>query len=106
MKQMDLFGAAAARYPNGPGHRDVPTSVAAAEAIKPAMGAQQRKIADFVAGWPHGATYAEIAVGTGIAVPSICGRMVELVAAGKVVIAEGTRPTPSGRQARVYKAAP
>jgi hypothetical protein len=105
IKQMDLFGGGTAKYPNGPGHRGVPTSAAAAEAIKPAMSAQQAKIADYLATCAAGATYTQIADGTGIAVPSICGRMRELVACGRVAIAEETRATPSGRQARIYRIA-
>jgi predicted transcriptional regulator len=36
---------------------------------------------------------------------SVCGRLVELCAAGLVVKTEDTRPTSSGRHACVYKIA-
>lgn len=102
--QPDLFGRST--YPNAPGHRGVPTSVAAAESIRPVMGAQQAKIVAFLQErGARGATYAEVCAGTGLATPSVCGRMVELVAAKRVVISAETRLTPSHRKARVYKIA-
>lgn len=102
--QPDLFDPMA--YPNGPGHRRAPTSVAAAASMRPVMGAQQAKIVGFLAKrGAQGATYAEIVAGTGISTPSVCGRMVELVASRRVVVAEETRLTPSRRAARVYKIA-
>lgn len=99
MKQMDFF-----KYPNGPGHRRVPTSVAAARSILPVMNAQQTKIAAFLEKrGERGATYSEICEGTDLGTPSVCGRMVELVQAKRVVISDETRLTPSRRKARVYK---
>ena len=106
MKQMKLFRAGRPTYPNAPGHRSVPTSAAAAESVRPIMGAQQAKIVAFLRErGKHGATYSEICEGTGLATPSVCGRMVELVEAKRVAISADTRLTPSRRKARVYKIA-
>lgn len=103
----DLFGwkvpAPPPTYPHAPGHRGVATSVAAAEAIKPVMGAQQRKIMEYLGTRANGATYTEIEADTGLKTQSICARIHELRADGHVVIADETRATPSGRQAHVYK---
>lgn len=100
-RQMDLF-----KYPHAPGHRHVPTSVAAANSIRPIMTAQQSAIVEFLtARGTTGATYTEIVEGTGLRTPSVCGRMVELVADRRVVISNETRLTPSRRKARVYKIA-
>lgn len=103
----DLFGAPASapRYPHGPGHRGVATSVIAAASMLPHLGAVQQKILDFLTECgARGATYTEIMAGCQLGAPTVCGRMVELVAA-KLVGIHGTRPSASGRPARVYFAA-
>ena len=105
MKQPDLFDLPppAPRYPNGPGWTEPTTSKAAAKAIRPHTTAQQQTIIDYLRGCGEtGATYHQIATGTGVYAQSVCGRMVELVEAKRVKIAAFTRPTPAGRQAKVY----
>lgn len=105
MKQPDLFDLPAIpdRYPNGPGWTEPTTSKAAAESIRIYASVQQQRIIDFLEGCGEvGATYHQIADGTGMLTASICGRMVELVTAKRVTIATFKRKTPSGRDARVY----
>jgi hypothetical protein len=105
----DLFGyvppAEPERYPNAPGWTEPTTSKQAAEAIRPYATAQGLKILQFLKGrGAHGATYLEIADGSGVCAQSVCGRMVALREAGKVTIAPFRRLTPSKRKARVYLA--
>ncbi len=109
-EQPDLFGNLTppplARYPHAPGHRGVPTSVIAAEMIKPCTGRLHKRILAYLEQvGPRGAIYTEIMAGTGISSQSLCGRMVELRAAGHVVMTDQTRQTPSNRPASVYKLA-
>lgn len=100
-KQPDLFDPLA--YPNGPGHRGVPTSVAAAESIRPHLGPLQAKIVAFLGELGRsGATYQQVVDGCAMAVPTVCGRMFELVEAKIVKIAPERRLTKSRRKARVY----
>ena len=108
MKQQDLFGAPTDdKYPNAPGWTEPTTSKAAAEAIKPHVSKQQKRILDFlIERGDHGATYTEISDGTGVYAQSVCGRMVELVSKKLVVKTETTRKTPSGTDAKVYRAVP
>lgn len=89
-------------YPSGPGHRGVSTSVKAAASVVAHVGPAQRKILDYLFEQRlSGGIFTEIIDGTGLTAGTVCGRMVELVEAGLVQI-NGTRPTPSRRQARVY----
>lgn len=99
----DLFDPL--RYPNGPGaRRGVPTSQAAAVSMRLHISKQHRAILDFLKlQGERGGIYTELADGTGLKHASICGRMAELVHAGLVKVERyRTRPTPSGRQAKVY----
>lgn len=90
-------------YPNGPGWTEGTTSKEAARKILPHVTAQQQLIVAFLRErGASGGTYLEIADGAGVLAQSVCGRMVELVQAGAVRKAEFTRPTPSGRRAKVY----
>ncbi len=109
-EQPDLFGhpppPPPARYPHAPGHRGVPISIIAAEMAKPCTGRWHKRILAFLEQvGARGAIYTEIMAGTGISCPSLCGRMVELRAAGHVVMTNETRQTPSNRPASVYKLA-
>lgn len=90
-------------YPSGPGHRHVPTSVAAAESVKAQVPFMHTRILSFLADCAtYGAIYTEIANRCRLEVPTVCGRMVELVTAKKVRVSKRKRKTPSGRGARVY----
>lgn len=102
--QGELFAGHTAKYPNGPGARSIPTSIAAADSIRPRLAPIQATILAFLGErGMSGATYSEIMEGCDLKAPTVCGRMVELVEARLVkVLPNTTRPTPSGRQARVY----
>lgn len=91
-------------YPEGPGHaRGSATSRAAADSVRGKLGPAKEKIVAFLRErGVHGGTYDEIVAGAGLSVPTVCGRMVELVHAGVVRKTERTRSTASGRQAVVY----
>lgn len=89
-------------YPSGPGWTDQKTSKAAAVSMRPHITDQQEKILAFLKRTPAGATYLEISAGAEISAQSVCGRMVELITAKLVDVAKETRPTPSGRKAKVY----
>lgn len=91
-------------YPDGPGHRGVPTSVAAAGSLAPSYlkGSKLLIVALLHDRGENGATYDEIVAECGLPTPTVCGRMVELVRAGLVKNSGRTRNTASGRQARIY----
>ena len=102
----NAYGDTPAPYPNGPGHRGVPTSIDAAASIRPHLTKLQAKIMTFLRErGTYGATYIEVMTGCSLGAPTVCGRMHELIHAGLIKIADETRATPSGRQARVYIAA-
>ena len=104
--QPDLFGNRPGRYPHGPGHRGVRTSVIAAESMMPHVSATQGRILiELRKVGAGGMTYTEIMSATALGAPTVCGRMCELVEAKLVKISDKTRPTPSRRPARVYVAA-
>lgn len=105
MKQPDLFDMPKQppRYPSAPGWTEPTTSKAAAKAIRPVVGKQHKAILDFMSGLEFGATQHEICAATGLYTASVCGRMVELVEAGKVRKTAKVRKTPSGRNASVYE---
>lgn len=89
-------------YHDGPGHRGVDTSVAAAKSMLPHISAlQARIIAQLRIAGNNGLTYAEMLTATGLTAGTICGRLCELAEA-RLIKTNGTRITPSGRQARVY----
>lgn len=93
------------RYPHGPGHRGVDTSVKAAESVRaPAPFMRQRILSFLVDCGAGGANYTEIANRCRMEVPTVCARMVELTREENptVRISIRRRKTPSGRSARVY----
>lgn len=93
-------------YNDGPGHRGVSTSVAAAESMRVHVGPIQQRILDclYLRG-SHGGTYTEIMDDCRLSAPTVCGRMVELAKANLVKVTGKTRNSPSGRACRVYIAA-
>lgn len=97
----------AERYPRGPGHaRGSATSRAAAASMRSRAKTAREKILDFLlARGLRGATYDEVVHDLGMGAPTVCGRMVELVAGGQARKSDRTRPTRSGRGAVVYVAA-
>lgn len=95
-----------AKYPDAPGWTEPTTSKAAAESIRPHMTYQQNKVIEALRASPAGFIYTEIAAKAEMREASVCGRIHELVASNLVMVAENTRPTDSGRQAKVYLLVP
>lgn len=90
-------------YNDGPGHRGVSTSVAAAESMRAHVGPIQQRILDYfrVQG-THGCTYAEVMAGCQLGAPTVTARLRELAEARLIKISDKTRNSPSGRACRVY----
>lgn len=86
-------------------HNKTATSEAAALEIEPQRGTLQWEVWRFVKQrGAYGATRQEISAGTGIAENTVRPRVNELLALGPLVETDETRPTTSGRQARVLRA--
>lgn len=84
---------------------DPRTSHEAAERVEEFAGRQQRVILHVLKRLPNGATSDELAAGSlGLTKVQIARRMGELRARGLVEETGKTRPTPSGRQAIVWRA--
>jgi len=80
-----------------------PTSVAAAEAIRPHLGAAQKVVLDFIRSkGEHGATDEEIADGLCMSPSTSRPRRIELVAKGLVADSGKTRETKALRHAVVW----
>lgn len=104
--QEDLFNhQPPAKYPHAPGWSEPTTSKAAAESIKPHLTYQQGRVLDVLRENPAGLIYVEIAEKAQLRESSVCGRVHELVEAKLIEVAKHTRPTDSGRQAKVYRLA-
>lgn len=90
-----------------PVRSDAPgTSHLAAHRIKGFAGTQRARVLVFIRSrGEHGATDPEIAAGIGIPIQSVNPRRGELAALGEIVLNGQTRPSPSGRPARVWIAA-
>ncbi len=93
-------------YPDAPGHRNVETSVAAADAIAPKLGRLQRMAKTTVrdAG-THGLTADELAARLEIDRWSIQPRTTELKRKGLVRDSGQRRPNSTGKMAIVWIAA-
>lgn len=85
--QPDLFDR---RYPAAPGHRNVSTQIAAAQKIEPHMPKMQRKVYEHIAS-SGGATRQEVSDALGIRIQTVCGRVGELKATGRVRDTETVR---------------
>ena len=92
-------------YPNAPGHRNVDTSVAAADALKPNLGRLQRIVLEAIqhAG-EHGATPEELAEQLGLERYCTQPRTTELKIKGCIRDSGQRRTNGSGKQAIVWVA--
>jgi hypothetical protein len=93
-------------YPNAPGHRNIDTSVAAANALAPKLGRLQRMTLEAIknAGW-HGHTADELAAALEMDRWSIQPRTSELRRKGLIRDSGQRRPNNSGKLAIVWTAA-
>lgn len=109
-EQDDLFATSAkhktiGRYPNGPGHRGVDTSVKAAKSVRAQVPFMHTRILSFLVDCGRGgAVYTEIANRCRMPVPTVCGRMKELTQGddAAVRVSVRRRKTSNGGSARVY----
>ena len=92
-------------YPDAPGHRNVDTSIAAANALAPKLGRLQRMAEGAIrdAGW-LGLTADELAARLGMDRWSIQPRTTELRRKGLVRDSGFRRPNATGKQAIVWVA--
>lgn len=94
-------------YPDAPGHRNVDTSVAAAEALAPRLGRLQRMAQRAIrAAYPGGLTADELADRLGLDRYSIQPRTSELRRKGLIRDSGLRRPNATGKQAIVWIAVP
>jgi len=93
-------------YPDAPGHRNINTSVAAADALAPKLGRLQRMAEDAIrdAGW-LGLTADELAAKLGMDRYSIQPRTSELRRKGLIRDSGQRRPNSTGKMAIVWVAA-
>lgn len=93
------------RYPDAPGHRNVDTSVAAADALAPSLGRLQRMALDSIrdAGWV-GFTADELAACLDMDRWSIQPRTSELKRKGLIRDSGERRPNITGKLAIVWVA--
>lgn len=100
MKQNSLFPLEDFSKPPS---QPTPTSVAAADAIKPDAGRLRRIVYEWLLA--HGpATDEEIIAGTGLSPNTARPRRIELVQSGQVLDSGTTKKTASGRQAVAWTA--
>ena len=92
-------------YPDAPGHRNVDTSIAAANALAPKLGRLQRMAEDAIrdAGW-LGLTADELAVKLNMDRWSIQPRTSELKRKGLIRDSGQRRPNCTGKMAIVWTA--
>ncbi len=93
-------------YPDAPGHRNVDTSIAAANALAPMLGRLQRLALEAIrqAGW-LGLTADELAAALAMDRWSIQPRTSELRRKGLIRDSGQRRPNATGKQAIVWTAA-
>lgn len=90
-------------YPDAPGHRNVDTSVAAAEALAPKLGRLQQMALGAIAGaGEHGLTADELAAGLNLDRWSIQPRTSELKRKGLIMDSGQRRPNCTGKLAIVW----
>jgi len=88
-----------------PPHNSTPTSVAAAEAIKPRAGTKRAAVLDDIRGQGIvGATREEISLRLNIKIQTVCGRVHELVKMSLIIGNGKTRQTLAKVQAEVLTA--
>ena len=92
-------------YPNAPGHHDVDTSVAAANALAPKLGRLQRMAEHAICkAGDNGLTADELAARLGMDRWSIQPRTTELKRKGLIRDSGMRRPNATGKQAIVWVA--
>ncbi len=93
------------RYPNAPGHRGVDTSIAAAEALAPALGRLQRMALEAIrnAG-PHGFTADELTAALKLTRWAVQPRTSELRRKGMIRDSGQRRQNATGKRAIVWTA--
>jgi hypothetical protein len=101
-QQRSFFDLPPAPEPLPANHTD--TSRAAAESMAPHAGALRERVFAFV-NWEHGATCDEIEHSLKLAHQTASARLWELKRAQRIVDSGRRRPTTSGRQAIVWRAA-
>jgi hypothetical protein len=90
-------------YPDVPGHRNVSTSIAAAQSMQPHVSRIAQDILDHLeTRGAQGATYTELMRDLNLGAPTMSARLRELALKNRIEPTDLRRPTPSGRQARVY----
>lgn len=95
----EAMGAPDPRAP----HNSTTTSQEAAHAIAPHMQAEEARVLAYLRGVPDGSTREQIASGTGMKESAVCARVNAMVARGVLNENGDTRPTSSGRPAKVVK---
>jgi hypothetical protein len=85
-----------------PAQRHSETSVAAAMQIEKHIGPLHRRILDYLAAHPEGATDDELQTALDMNPSTQRPRRIELAAAGKIENFGTTRPTRSGRAATIW----
>jgi hypothetical protein len=98
--QPDLFESA--RYPTTPGHRNVDTSIAAAEAVKHKVPTIKKGVLDCLKANPDGLTADECAVKIGRHWQNVRPRCSELQEEGKICDSGRRRPNSSLKDAIVW----
>ncbi len=94
-------------YPDAPGHRNVETSIAAADALAPKLGRLQgMALAEYRAVYPAGLTADELAARLELDRYSIQPRTSELRRKGLIRDSGLRRPNATGKQAIVWGAVP
>jgi hypothetical protein len=103
MDREPFEGADRPRYPDMPGHRNVQTSIAAAEAVAPKQGRLQRMTLEAIASrGPFGLTADECAGTLALDRYSIQPRTSELRRKGSIVDSGLRRPNATGKRAIVW----
>lgn len=87
----------------GPPHNGSATSKLAALSVEETAGPQGERVYAYIAA-SGGATRDAIAEALSMGIPSVCARVAQLLAAGRLHETDETRPTRSGRQAKVLRA--
>jgi len=92
-------------YPNAPGHRNVDTSISAANTLAPKLGPlQQKALAAIRSTGPRGLTADELAARLGLGRATIQPRTTELRRKGLVQDSGHRRLNSSGKRAIVWVA--
>ena len=106
MNHYGIEDCAGPLFAMAPAVRGSVTSAAAADSLTPAtLNALQKRVLDFIARRPSGATDEEIANELEMNPSTVRPRRIELARRGMIVESGSTRRTASGRMAVVWKVA-